>query len=81
MRIVVQLPEQENNKAELFEFLRIRGGKWTSIPDAEELAIPGNKALSYEQFEAIIDASMASESINIQTLSQQLKQNFSSDRD
>ena len=65
MRLLVELPEQENNRNEFYEFLRIRGGKWTPIPDTENLAIPGGKPLSYEQLDALMEATMASESQSI----------------
>jgi hypothetical protein len=77
MRLLVELPEQENNRNEFFEFLRIRGGKWTPIPDTEKLAIPGGKPLSYEQLDALMEASMVSESRSIDAFTKEIKKKLS----
>ena len=77
MRLFVELPEKENSRNEILDFLRIRGGKWTQIPDAEDLSKPGGKALSYEELDAVIEASMASESRSLDAFSQEIKKKFS----
>ncbi len=77
MRLLVELPEQENNRNEFYEFLRIRGGKWTPIPDTENLAIPGGKPLSYEQLDALMEATMASESRSIDAFTKEIKKKLS----
>jgi len=77
MRLLVELPEQENNRNEFYEFLRIRGGKWTQIPDTEKLAIPGGKPLSYEQLDALMEASIASESRSIDAFTKEIKKKLS----
>ena len=80
MRLLVELPEQENNRNEFYEFLRIRGGKWTQIPDAEKLAIPGGKPLSYEQLDALMEASIASESRSIDAFTKEIKKKLSANK-
>ncbi len=77
MRLLVELPEQENNLNEFYEFLRIREGKWTQIPDTEKLAIPGGKPLSYEQLDALMEASIASESRSIDAFTKEIKKKLS----
>ena len=77
MRLLVELPEKGNSRNEFFEFLRIRGGKWMQIPDAEDLAKPGGKPLSYEQLDALMEISMASESRSIEVFTEEIKNRFS----
>ncbi len=77
MRLLVELPEKESSRNEFFEFLRIRGGKWMQIPDAEDLGKPGGKPLSYEQLDALMQASMASETRSIDAFTQELKKKLS----
>lgn len=78
MRLLVELSEQENIRNEFYEFLRIRGGKWTQIPDAEDLSKPGGKALSYGELDAVIEASMASESRSFDAFTKEIKRKLSS---